>query len=279
MEEVTEHLGRPITGQEVLALNVMVDASVRRGVVVFVNFQTRQLQSAAEAQSKYLSFLSHDLRGGLNGILLMIEVLKRELSTEARFSGSIEDLDMMRRSILETVATMDRFLHAERFRKGKVQAKLSREDLRAMITEIAAHSSYQAKDKGITLETEVDHCVVTTDRELLTLILQNLISNAIKYSRHGTVKVSAHAINDPQSELACEIAVADQGPGIAPDRLASLFQPFTRGETHGESGVGLGLSIARQAADLLGAKLRAESTVGVGSIFYIGLPRKSPTLE
>src|SRR5213082_3287067 len=94
------------------------------------------MQTLVEAQTKYLSFLSHDLRGGLNGVLLMIEVLRRDLAAEPKFAESLEDLDVMRRSILETVQTMDRFLHAERFRKGKVQVKPSEIDLKRFINDM-----------------------------------------------------------------------------------------------------------------------------------------------
>jgi signal transduction histidine kinase len=72
------------------------------------------------------------------------------------------------------------------------------------------------------------------------------------------------------------LSVADQGPGIDPARLATMFQPFSRGETHGQSGTGLGLSIARQAADMLGAKLWAESSPGKGSTFHLDLPTRPP---
>jgi signal transduction histidine kinase len=128
--EVTARLGRPMTVGEVSALMTALDLVIRRATLAFVEHQTRQLQAANEAQSKYLSFLSHDLRGGLNGVCLMIEVLKRELAREERFKESVDDLDMMRRSIFETIATMDRFLHAERFRKGKVQVRPSKVNLR-----------------------------------------------------------------------------------------------------------------------------------------------------
>src|SRR5258708_36457609 len=97
----------PVTIDELNALNVVLDISVRRAVVAFVEHQSGQLQNASEAQSKYLSFLSHDLRGGLNGVFLMIEVLKRELQSEERLKETVADLDAMRRSLLETVGTMD----------------------------------------------------------------------------------------------------------------------------------------------------------------------------
>src|SRR5439155_23591269 len=133
--------------QEAIGLHAALDLVTRRSTTAFVDHQTAQLKAATEAQSKYLSFLSHDLRGGLNGVFLMIEVLRRELVKEPKFAESLGDLDLMRRSIFETIGTMDRFLHAERFRKGKVQVKPARLDLRHVIAEAATQYSYQAKDK------------------------------------------------------------------------------------------------------------------------------------
>src|SRR5205085_12206087 len=119
--------------------NLGLDVAARRGVMSFVNQQKAELQAFADAQSKYLSFLSHDLRGGLNGVLLMIEVLRRDLVSEPKFAESLDDLDVMRRSILENVSTMDRFLHAERFRKGKVQVRPAQIDVKRLVNEVATH--------------------------------------------------------------------------------------------------------------------------------------------
>ena len=274
LEEVADQLGRPMDASELVGINLGIDTALRRSVVTFVEHQTRQLQAATELQSRYLSFLSHDLRGGLNGALLMIEVLKREIAHEARFAETVNDLDVMRRSILDTVSTMDRFLHAERFRKGKVQVRLGAADVNALIQELVTQALYLATDKGISLTTELGAgCHVNSDRELLNLILQNLLSNAIKYTQHGTVTVRSQS-QATTSEGGCRISIVDQGPGIAPERMADLFVPFTRGETHGQSGVGLGLSIAKQAADLLGAAITVESTLGKGSTFHVDIANK-----
>jgi len=271
IEEVTSHMTRGLSADEVLAISAAMDLSVRRSVVRFVEHLSRQLQLASETQSKYLSFLSHDLRGGLNGVFLMIEVLKRELAGEERLRETLEDLDVMRRSLLETVATMDRFLHAERFRKGKVQIRPSSLNLRNLLTEIAAHFTYQSRDKNIEVRIEAPaDCEVFSDRAMLTLIFQNLLSNALKYSGKGTT-VTIPADCEPDRFT---VSVMDQGPGIAPERLESVFTAFSRGETHGQPGVGLGLSIARQAANCLGAKLWVESTVGKGSTFFVQVPRE-----
>jgi signal transduction histidine kinase len=268
-------LDRELTIKEVQALNLAVDVSCRRGVITYVNQQKAELHALVEAQTKYLSFLSHDLRGGLNGVLLMIEGLKRDLQEEPKFARSIEDLDVMRRQILETVGTMDRFLHAERFRKGKVQVKAGDVNLRRLVDEIAGQFAYQAKDRHLEIRTEAaDALRVVSDRELISMILQNLLGNAIKYSRRrGEVRIVA-TIDGP--DKAARLSVIDNGPGIAPEKLTQMFQPFNRGETHGQAGMGLGLSIARQAADLLGARLWAESEVGRGSKFHLDLPAQPP---
>jgi signal transduction histidine kinase len=270
LDEVTARLGRAMDVGEVSALMVGLDVMTRQAAVEFVGQQTRQLKAANEAQSKYLSFLSHDLRGGLNGVCLMIEVLRRELTKEERFQESVEDLDMMRRSIFETIGTMDRFLHAERFRKGKVQVRPMKLNLRHLLMEAVAHFSYMAKDKSVELKADAPaDSDVVSDKDLLTIILQNVTSNAIKYGSRGPVQLAARRAEGG----AWRVSVTDQGPGIAPDKLKDLFATFTRGDTQGQPGVGLGLSIARQAADLLGAKLWAESPAagGKGTTFHLQL--------
>lgn len=102
---------------------------------------------------------------------------------------------------------------------------------------------------------------------VLSLALQNLLGNAIKYSDSGTITIAA----EPNGDL-WHLYVQDQGVGIAPDHLRRLFQAFSRGETHGKSGVGLGLYIASQAIRTLGSELKVESELGKGSKFYADLP-------
>jgi signal transduction histidine kinase len=265
VDEVMSHLGREIALEEIAALNMGIDLVVRRSVTEFIAHREKQIKTLVDAQSKYLSFLSHDLRGGLNGVLLMAEVIKRELADEPRFAESIQDLDAMRRSILDTVATMDRFLHAERFRQGKVQPRNAMVDIKSLLKDLSHQFAYQAKDKGIQLDVDCSASAQTfSDKDLLSLILQNLISNAIKYTPKGTVRVEAVAMDGHMM-----ISVIDQGPGIAPDQLESIFEPYKRGDTHGQAGVGLGLSIAKQAAELIGVTLGAESTPGRGSTFKL----------
>ena len=268
LREVHDELKRELRLEEVTAVNMGIDVVLRRCVLEFTTQQAKEVASSAEAQAKHLSFLSHDLRGSLNGILLMIEVLKRELQQHESFAESLEDLDVMRRSILETVTTMDRFLYAERFRKGKVVVKNGPVNIGQLVDDVIAQFSYQARDKDLPLRSEIPPgTLITTDRALVNVTLQNLIGNAVKFTRKGEIKVTAMPIVDG----VLRVTVSDTGPGMDASKLEKMFAPFTRGETHGQDGVGLGLSIARQAADLMGAKLWAEAEVGKGSKFHLDL--------
>jgi len=144
-------------------------------------------------------------------------------------------------------------------------------DLPALIADLVGQFSYQAREKDLRLEMDVPaRAQITTDKELLNLILQNVLGNAIKYSKRGTIRIGA------RDGGLWKISIQDQGPGIAKEKLSGLFQSYTRGDTHGQSGTGLGLSIARQAAELLGARLWAESKAGEGSTFHLELPAGPP---
>jgi signal transduction histidine kinase len=269
MEEAALHMKRDITLGEIIALNMGVDLAARRSVLAFVEYQRGELRQAAEAHAKYLSFMSHDVRGGLNAILLTTDVLHHQLADEPQFAEALAEVEMIKRNILDTVATMDRFLKAEQLRSGKVTPKVSDVDLAGLVNELGAQFRHQAIAKGLHVVVDAGaDGTIRSDRELLLTVLQNLVGNAIKYSSRGEVRVAVK-----RGPGGTSIVVSDQGPGIDPERLERLFAPFVRGDTHGQAGVGLGLFIARQAAEILGASLRADSKVGAGTTFHVRLPQ------
>lgn len=269
LQELTQKLGRGLNTVEEVELNQCLDIMMRQAAVAFADHQTRAMQSESAAMTKFLSFLSHDLRGGLNGAVLMIEVLKRQLVGEPKFGGAVEDLDLVRRSILDTVGTMERFLNAEKLRLGRMPVKQVPLVVPNLLAELKKGLSYQLSEAELELEIDAPAgLTIQSDKQLITMVMQNLLTNAIKYSRRGKVQLKAST----ETGIACRIAVIDHGPGVAPEKLAELFAAFARGETYGQKGVGLGLYIAKQASSLLNARLWAESTLGSGATFYLDLP-------
>ena len=275
VEEINRGLGGKLKVGQVIVLNMAVDTALQQGVTAFIQHQKEQLRAAGEVQSRYLSYLSHDLRNNLNGCTLMLEVLRQRLEGMQGFSEDVSDIFTIQRSVAETIAGMDRILQAERLRKQAVEPRVSRVDLYALVHDLARQASRGAEQKGLKVRLEVpEGAQLDSDRELIGLVLQNLLGNAVKYSKAGTVSVCAKAADElPEgTQRGWEVSVADEGPGISPQHRQRLFDAFARGETHGQPGVGLGLAIAAQAAKLLGGRLTFESVVGQGSTFRFLIP-------
>jgi signal transduction histidine kinase len=147
-------------------------------------------------------------------------------------------------------------------------------DLNFVLKDVAKQLYPEAKSKGLELDVDVpEEARAGSDEGLLTLVLHNLLCNAIKYSAKGKVKITA--VNKSNGEeRKWVISISDQGPGIAPENLRHLFEAFRRGNTYGTPGVGLGLSIASHATRLLGGMLEVESKVNDGSTFRLVLPQR-----
>ena len=187
-EEVTEELQRELSLPEVLALATGLDLYLQQGVVGFVEFQRSELRAASEMEAKYLSYLSHDLRNNLNAVTLMLEVLYRRLKDLPEFKEDADDVASVQRSIAETVQGMDRLLQAERIRTKSVEAKFATVRLKEVARQVVRQQQQNASTKNIGLALTVpDSAATETDQDLLGVILQNLVGNAVKYSNGGRV--------------------------------------------------------------------------------------------
>lgn len=262
-------LGRQISDDENVGLNTVIDEFLQQAVVALVARQAEHVRDAAEAELKYLSFLSHDLNTHLGSVTLLLQVLKQQLGASPQFAGQVANIDLAQKSIVETVVGMQRLLQEERLRKGAVQPKSQPVDLRLLAEQAARQYAGPAKEKGLTLDVGVAQgAVVNSDGQLIGLSLRNLLANAVKYSTKGTVRIGS----ERREAARWALSVSDQGPGIPAEHLGRIFEAFGRGEAHAQEGVGLGLTIVSHAAKLLGAELEVESEIGAGSTFRLVLP-------
>lgn len=237
----------------------------------FQQLAVKQLRAAAESEMKYLSFLSHDLNNNLSALKLHLDLLKDRLVQSNEFGEELCALDLVQQTITRTTDGMRRLLARERIRKQHQRPRRHPVNLHELATSVARQYREQSQAKGLAIAVKVASSVeVHSDCDLIALVLQNLIGNAVKYSRCGTVRVRCEGARDYANRFV--ISVTDEGPGIPADQLGHIFAAFRRGEDHDQDGVGLGLTIAAEAARLLGAELSVESTVGVGSQFQLALP-------
>jgi signal transduction histidine kinase/ActR/RegA family two-component response regulator len=235
----------------------------------------RNARAMAERSSRmkdeFLATLSHELRTPLNAILGWVQLLLRGGISERDAARGLEAID--RNSRLQ-VQLIEDLLDMSRIESGNVRLDVREVDLPAVIDAALAAAAPSAAAKGLTLERQIDPAVrhVQGDPARLQQVLWNLVSNAVKFTpAGGRVVVSLQ-----RSPGHIEIAVRDNGIGISPDFLDSVFDRFRQADgstTRRYGGLGLGLSIARQLTELHGGSLMAESTgEGHGSTFTIRLP-------
>ncbi len=267
---VETNLGRRMHIPEYAALHAAIDIMLQRSVIAMVEQQKLQLRAAAETELKFLSFLSHDLHNNLSAVTMSLYMLELRLKKAGGFSDLEKSLGFAQKTIHDTVAGMRQLLQHEQLRTSGKRKPLVAVDLHVVATNIARQFAGEAAAKKIKMAVDIPHAtVIESDEQLLSIVLQNLLGNALKYSVDGTVRIGCD-----NSAIECAaIWVSDEGPGIAPAQLEHIFDAFTRGEAHGQEGLGLGLAIAAQATKLLDSKLTVESKLGAGSIFRLVIPR------
>ena len=225
---------------------------------------------ASQAKSAFLSSMSHELRTPLNAILGFAQML--EIGTPPPTPLQKRNVDQILKAGWYLLELINEVLDLSMIESGKVM--LSREPvaLADLLLECRAMIEPQAQRRGISLHfPRLERAsFVSADRTRFKQVLLNLLLNAIKYNRpDGSVIVECALVD--QDRL--RIGVRDTGAGMAPEQMAHLFQPFNRlgKETGVEQGTGIGLVVTKRLVELMGGSIGVESTVDVGSLFWIEL--------
>jgi len=238
--------------------------------------ELRQARDAAEAANRmksiFLANMSHELRTPLNAILGFAQVMERDAGTSDAVRANLQVINRSGRHLLTLINDV---LEISRIEAGRIDLMPAACDLHELLRGVADLVAMRAHDKGLEFKLEIGPTLpqhVETDAGKLRQILLNLVSNAVKYTDHGSVRLSADAkISDRKAALA--FCVADTGPGIAGEDREAIFQAFFQTD-HGVrlgEGAGLGLAISQQYAHLLGGQIDVDSTPGVGSTFCLHL--------
>ena len=238
------------------------------------NFELESAKLAAEkaslAKSDFLSSMSHELRSPLNAILGFAQLIE---------SGSPPPTPDQKSSIGQILQAgwyllelINEILDLALIESGKVSLSREPASLSELLSDCQAMIEPQAQKSGIRVIFPKldDPYVIEADRTRVKQVLINLLSNAIKYNRaEGMVEVTCVA----NTAKRIRVSFRDTGEGLSPEKLAQLFQPFNRlgQEAGAEEGTGIGLVVSKRLVELMGGEIGAESTVGVGSVFWIEL--------
>ncbi|MFZ3042475.1 MAG: ATP-binding protein [Thiobacillus sp.] len=228
-------------------------------------------EKANLAKSNFLSSMSHELRTPLNAILGFAQLL--ESGAPAPTATQIVRLHQIIKAGWYLLDLINEILDLAVIESGKLSLSLEPLSLSEVLLECQAMIGPQAQQRGINIIFDkVDpNWFAHADHTRVKQALINLLSNAIKYNRdHGMVEVKC--IATPEH---VRISIKDSGAGLPPEKLVQLFQPFNRlgQETGAEEGTGIGLVVTKQLVELMGGTIGVESTVGLGSEFWIELIR------
>jgi len=234
-----------------------------------------EAERANLAKSDFLSSMSHELRSPLNAILGFAQLMDSESPPLTK--GQKESTSQILKAGWYLLELINEILDLAQIESGKLPLSLEPLSLDEVLADCQAMIEPQVRKSGIRVvfaKPDVP-LFASADRTRVKQVFVNLLSNAIKYNRvGGSVEVSCC----PRPEDRVRVSFQDTGEGLTPDKLANLFQPFNRlGQEAGiEVGTGIGLVVSKQLVQLMGGSIGVESTVGVGSVFWIELNAGGP---
>ena len=241
----------------------------------------RAAEVANESKSAFLSNMSHDIRTPMNAVLGFTTLLAKDADDPAKVRDCAGKIMASGRHLLDLINDV---LDISKIESGKATMTLEEFDLGDSLVAVESIIAPMARQKHQVFRTEirgVNHEHVIGDETHLNQILINLLSNAVKYTPEGG-HIWLRFIGLPQHSSQFErirIEVEDDGYGMTPEFLATIFDSFTRAEnstTNKVQGTGLGMSITKSLVELMGGTIEAESTEGVGSLFRVDLELRIP---
>lgn len=230
-----------------------------------------QALDSARAKSQFLAIMSHELRTPMNGVLAVAELLRRQplnAQAQAHVTTIVDSSETLLRILQDA-------LDLSRAEAGELELHPEPTPLRALMDDVQSLWAPRASQDDVTLMVSYEgdtELAAVIDGVRVKQLFNNLISNALKFARNGIVEVGlkAAAVGDT---IRLEARVRDDGPGVEPDRVDEIFDPFVHGS--GPDGAGLGLAICRQIVDRMNGRIWAENNPGRGATFAfdVDVPR------
>jgi PAS domain S-box-containing protein len=243
-----------------------------RAAIAIDNAQLyRGALAASEAKSAFLATMSHELRTPLNAIIGYQSLLKEGIDGPLN-EAQVAHLTRIRASADHLLGLIDEVLTFSRVEAGKEVVRRDEVSLRSILNEAVTMMAPLANVKGLTLRAEGADAQLFTDGGKVRQIILNLLSNAIKFTDRGEILIRSRSENGRVA-----VSIIDPGIGIAAENLERIFDPFWQVEqrsTRKVGGTGLGLSVSRRLARLVGGDITVESDLGRGSTFTLTIPAR-----
>jgi len=249
-------------------------AAEREALIAQNTASLERAESLARSKSDIVSTLSHEIRNGLNGVT---HVLAAAAGQGGRAAPSREQLAAALDASHELIAVLNATLDSETAESGRLLLDMQAFDLARVLRDLVVLHRPHAAAKNVEFVLHIDPALerratgaAMGDLTRTRQVLANMIGNAVKYTVRGRIEARI----EPRGDSRLAIEIADTGPGLSPEELERAFEPFRRVERTGVGipGAGLGLSLSRRLATLMGGELTGQSAVGVGSCFTLLMP-------
>ena len=259
---------------EVLRVGFHRDISARKAAEAAIMAARDEAQAANHAKSEFLAAMSHEIRTPLNGVLGMAAAMEfTELSKEQRaMLGTINESGQILMTLLSDI------LDLSKIEAGRLVLESTPFDVAASLQAVARLYAETAAHKDLGYEVEVSEAAkgwFVGDPTRYRQVLQNLVSNALKFTEIGQVRISLDAEPGAEGQMRLTTKVTDTGLGVTSEASKRLFQKFSQADastTRRFGGTGLGLAISRQLVEALGGDIGVDSEPGCGSCFWFTLP-------
>jgi PAS domain S-box-containing protein len=269
--ESVARLERSPSGQTVRMLGVNVDVSDRKRMEQELRQIASELSESDRRKDQFLAMLAHELRNPLAPIRNAVEILRlMPGDTEAVKAAST----LMDRQIAQMVRLVDDLLDVSRISRGKIELRLGQVELISTVSEVLESMRPLAESKGQSLTSSLPNARIhlSADSTRLAQLIGNLLNNACKFTPPG----GRISLDVTQENNEAVVRVVDNGIGIPPEQLATIFEMFVQGDTsleRAQSGLGIGLTLVRQLAEMHGGAVEARSGgKGQGAEFLVRLP-------
>lgn len=245
--------------------SVIRDVTVRRKTEVDLIEARQAAERAHKANNAFLAAASHDLRQPVQALTLLNGALRRTVKEPL----AREMVDSQQHSLDAMTNLLNSLLDISRLDAGAIKPEFEEFPVRRLVGRLSAEFARQARQKKLKFEASSNNCIVRSDINLLSEIIQNLVSNAIRYTENGQIDLICESHGESVS-----ISVRDTGVGIEADQLETIFREFHQLRRPGKNteGFGLGLAIVHRLADLLGHEIKVTSEAGTGSSFSVVVP-------
>jgi signal transduction histidine kinase len=256
-----DYISKPFDVHHILAL-------VRRGL------ERRNAKSQLrQVKSDFLSNISHELRTPLSVVVGFVYLLLNQVIGKLT-EDQQKVLETVYRNSEELLELIDNVLWMTSLNAGDANATMERFDARHVLSEAMKRYEKAIRDKGLRLEVKLPDgdMSLVSDRAKIERVFQNVFNNAVKFTSEGEIVVQAR--NSPQRD-SIEIEISDTGVGIEQSKIDSIFEPFHQADNsihRSFSGLGIGLTVARRMAELIGGKLTVTSEIGVGTRVSMTFP-------